>query len=143
MNKWSNDSKEILNQLHPILRLLMNRVLQVVDVKLIDGLRDHVRQMEYMTEGKTKVAWPLSCHNRTSDESLERFEYDLSDAVDVAPWPSLYSDREQMIYLAGVITGVAAEIGIKIRIGADWNGDGVLNNKKNDFFDSHHIELVH
>ena len=120
----------------------MDKTLKVIDVSLICGQRGAEAQAKAFYEKKSKLPWPLSSHNRTADPSLDRWEYEIVDAVDVAPYPSLFSDREQVIFMAGIIQGIADEIGINIRIGADWNSDGVLNNKKGDFFDGFHIELV-
>lgn len=67
---------------------------------------------------------------------------ELSDAVDIVPYPEMYSDVEQMTYLIGIVKGIASVMGINIRCGLDWNGDGRINNEKGDFYDVCHLELV-
>ncbi len=84
----------------------------------------------------------MSKHNRTLDPTLEPMEMELSDAVDIVPYPEMYSDVEQMTYLIGIVKGIASIMGIKIRCGLDWNGDGQINNERGDFYDVCHIELV-
>ena len=57
-------------------------------------------------------------------------------AIDAAPSPIDWNDRERFFYFAGVVKGVAEEMGIKIRWGGDWDGD-------NDFDDQTFDDLVH
>lgn len=143
MYKFSEKSKSVLNTLHPLLKLILNDAINVVDISLIEGLRSHERQTMLYAQGKSKVMWPQSKHNRTLDKQFETIEFDISDAVDIMPYPTGYEDKEQIAFTIGVIVGIASKIGVEIKIGADWNGDGELNNKPNDFYDPLHIELIH
>jgi peptidoglycan L-alanyl-D-glutamate endopeptidase CwlK len=143
MNKLSNKSKEVYNTLHPKLQLIIDHVLTVTDISLIEGIRSAEKQNEYYQSGKSKLHWPNSRHNRTNDSTLDKMEFDISDAVDLVPYPSGYKDKEQMIYVAGIFIGVATMLGIPIRWGGDWSTDGVINNKRDDFFDCWHFELMY
>ena len=60
-------------------------------------------------------------------------------AVDVAPYPIDWQDRERFIACAFFIKGIASQMGIKLRLGADWNGDFRITES---FFDAPHFELV-
>ena len=142
MNVWSNRSKGHMKQLHPLLQLILNRALPICDIALISSLRGFREQEQLVASGASRVNWPNSKHNRTLDPTLEKIEMELSDAVDIVPHPSGYRDVQQMIYLVGILKGIAASMGIPIRCGLDWNGDGNINNKKGDLFDVAHIELV-
>lgn len=142
MFRLGKRSKEVYSTLHPYWRLIIDDVLTIVDVSLIEGLRDSNTQTRYYSEGKSKLPWPLSKHNRTNDPVLQRWEFDVSDALDVVPYPSFYEDVDKMIDLARIILYVAKLKGMKVRWGGDWNGDGKLNNGEGEFFDPWHFELI-
>ena len=45
-------------------------------------------------------------------------------AVDIAPYPyDAGRDRERLYLIAGYAVRLAEERGVKLRIGADWDGD--------------------
>ena len=132
MNKWGNRSKEIRESLHPKLQLLMDEVLKVHDITLISGHRGEMEQNILKKNKKSKLAYPDSRHN-----SLP------SEAVDFAKWnktkPRIrWEDRMQTQYMAGYVQATADRLGIKIRLGADWNGDLIFDEK---FYDPFHVEL--
>ena len=60
-------------------------------------------------------------------------------AVDVAPYPIDWNDRERFTYFAGYVMGIAAKMGIKLRWGGDWDRDH--NLKENSFDDLPHFEI--
>lgn len=140
--EFGKRSLEVRSELHPYLRLIVDHLITMVDVSLVSGLRDASEQRELYSRGASKLCWPTSRHNRTIDAHLSHMEFELSDAVDIIPYPSGYTDVEQMVYIIGLARGIARSHGIEIRCGLDWNGDGKLNNKAGDFFDVCHIELV-
>jgi hypothetical protein len=79
------------------------------------------------------VQWPDGKHNTEEPDGL-------SEAVDAAPYPIDWNNRERFVYFAGIVIGVGAEMGIKIRWGGDWNRDNDLKNQT--FFDLPHFEVV-
>jgi len=143
MYSFGERSQGHLKTLHPNLRLVLNQAIKIIDFSIIEGLRDKADQNTYYYNGTSKLVHPFSKHNRTSDMTLDRCEYEVSDAVDIAPYPSLYEDKEQMVYLAGIVVGIGASLGIEIRCGTDWNSDGELNNEDGQFFDPYHFEIIH
>ena len=60
-------------------------------------------------------------------------------AVDVAPYPIDWLDRDRFVFFAGFVLGMATQMGITLRLGIDWNGDHHFNER---FFDGPHFELV-
>ena len=93
------------------------------------------KDFESLTEvakNKSKVKFPNSKHN----------SYPLSKAVDIAPYPYPKTNDgiKQAYFLAGIIKGIAVEMGIDIIIGCDWNNNG--NIRDDNFQDVWHIELV-
>jgi peptidoglycan L-alanyl-D-glutamate endopeptidase CwlK len=132
MNKWGKRSLEIRETIHPKLQLIVDKVLEKIDITLISGHRDKLEQNILFKEGKSKLKYPMSKHNSNP-----------STAVDLAKWnktkPRIrWEDRGQALFIAGYVQAVADQLGIKIRLGADWNGDQIFDES---FFDPWHIEL--
>lgn len=130
MPSFGTTSRERLDTCHDDLSRLFERVVQIVDCKILEGHRNQLRQQQMFDEGKSKVVWPYSKHNQSP-----------SMAVDVAPWPIPTGWHPHgFIHLAGVVRGIAAEMGIKIRWGGDWDGD--FNLMDQTFNDLVHFELM-
>ena len=123
----------------PKLQELVYRVLQGYPLKVLEGHRDKDRQNRLFKEKKTQVKWPESKHNR-----------DPSYAVDMAPAPVDFGDKKwgknkaktlaRFYHFAGYVKRVADEMGIKVRWGGDWDGDGEFTDQK--FDDLVHWELA-
>jgi peptidoglycan L-alanyl-D-glutamate endopeptidase CwlK len=133
VNRFSKASQTRLETCHKDLQYICKEVLKVVDIIVIEGYRARERQNELVEMGYSKLMWPKSKHNRSP-----------SDGVDIAIWhktrPHIHwDDREEFIYLAGLVKGIASQHNIKVRCGADWNGDGVFNE---GFFDGAHVERI-
>ena len=82
----------------------------------------------YYEQGKSRLKFPNGKHN-----SLP------SKAVDVAPYPIDWENTERFRAVAFFIKGIAVNMGINLRLGADWDGD--FNSKDQSFHDLPHIEL--
>lgn len=128
MYSFGSKSKSRLDTCHADIQAVLNVAIQICDFKIIWGHRSHDDQMKAFNEGRSKVLPPNSKHNRKP-----------SLAVDIAPWPIKWNDREQFTYVAGVIMGVAKCMGIQMRWGGDWNRDGRVAD--NTFDDLGHFEL--
>ena len=129
MAKFSSRSKEKLATCHEDLQKLFNEVIKVVDCTIIEGHRTCSRQNRLYEEGKTKVRYPKGRHNSKP-----------SRAVDVAPYPIDWDDRERFTLFGGFVLGMASRMGINIRWGGDWNKDFQVND--NRFDDFPHFELI-
>ena len=109
----------------------------VVDFSAIEGHRPTERQQMLFRQGKSEIDGVTEKGNH---------QYQPSRAVDLLPYPKMingidvWDDRHRFIFLAGLMFAAAAELGIKIRWGGDWDGDG--NNKDSKFDDLGHYELV-
>jgi peptidoglycan LD-endopeptidase CwlK len=130
MARFSSASRNALATCHPELQRLFNRVVEITDCKVIEGHRGKELQEIAFAAGRSKVHWPNSKHNTSP-----------SVAVDVAPYPIDWKNRERFCFLAGIVEAVAAEMGINIRWGGDFNEDG-LNAGDRDNWDMPHYELV-
>jgi len=61
-------------------------------------------------------------------------------AVNAAPYPIDWENRERATLFAGYVLGVADEMGIKLRWGGDWNMN--FETADNNFDDLWHFELI-
>lgn len=120
------------------LQRVLRRALSygVLDFSVLEGHRGKSRQEHYFRTGRSKVRWPDGKHNPYP-----------SKAVDLAPWvgggiPWAEDDERELRYwqlLAGLVLAAAAEEGVELRWGGDWDGDGDLLDQ--DFNDLGHFEL--
>ena len=110
------------------LQELFYEVVKHFDCSIIEGHRGEERQNKAFADGKSKVKYPNGKHNQIP-----------SIAVDVAPYPIDWSDRDRFHYFGGFVLGVAKEMGMNIRWGGDWNQD--TETKDNKFDDLVHFEI--
>jgi len=129
MPKFSDQSLDKLATCNGDLMTLFKEVIKYTDCTILCGFRNHEDQEQAFKEGRSKVHFPNSMHNRYP-----------SRAVDVAPYPIDWNDRERFYMFVGRVRGIADMLGIKIRCGADWDGD--MNWKDQNFHDLPHFELV-
>lgn len=125
MPKFGKRSKKRLKGVDSRLVNVMNEVIKMMDITIIEGVRSQERQLELLESGATKVK-----HSKHMD----------GKAVDVAPYPIDWGDRDRFHYMGGMIMGVSQQMGIKIRFGGDWNMNGIISD--NYFDDLVHFELV-
>ena len=123
MAEFGTKSRLKLDTCDERLQNILNEVVEVYDCSILEGHRSIERQAELFASGRSKVK--LGKHNAYP-----------SLAVDVAPYPVDWMDRERFISFGAFLKGVAHEKGIKIRWGADWDSDW-------DFKDQHFDDLVH
>tara|TARA_R110002072_G_scaffold242132_1_gene400915 strand:- start:1269 stop:1661 length:393 start_codon:yes stop_codon:yes gene_type:complete len=110
------------------LQELFYEVVKHFDCSIIEGHRGEERQNKAYADGKSKVKYPNGKHNKFP-----------SVAVDVAPYPIDWSDRDRFHYFGGFVLGVAKQMGMNIRWGGDWNQD--TETKDNKFDDLVHFEI--
>lgn len=117
--------------LQRLIRDAIRRVPKWLDFAVTCGHRNQADQDEAYRKGTSKKRWPDSKHN-----SLP------SRAVDIRPASPFnaedWNDRLRFARLLGFIESVAIDLGIPIRLGMDWNGDG--RSLDETFIDLPHIE---
>jgi hypothetical protein len=118
-----------LEQCDARLQKVFMRVIQKFDNTIITGYRNKEEQEAHFRAGRSQVRYPNSKHNTKP-----------SIAIDVAPYPIDWEDRERFTYFAGYVLGVADSMGIKLRWGGDWDRDTQV--KDNGFDDLLHFEIV-
>lgn len=128
MREFSQAEETKLASCDPLLQELVRSVNEVFPLVVVYGHRDELEQEKAVKNGFSKVHFPDSKHN-----SLP------SEAVDLAPWPLNWNDKEKFIEMYRIVMETADKLGIKIRAGADFNEDGDLKNDR--FVDLPHFEL--
>jgi len=126
--KFGKTSKKRLETCDERLQSLFNEVVKVFDCSILVGHRGEEDQNKAYKEGNSQVKWPKGKHNKKP-----------SSAVDVAPYPIDWEDRERFSYFAGFVKGVSWRLNIRVRWGGDWDGDTELSD--NNFDDLVHFEL--
>lgn len=129
MPSFGTASRQRLDTCHRDLIGICELVIESYDFTVLEGHRSDERQEDLFRAGKSKLRAGQSKHN--SDPSL---------AVDIAPWPIDWADVRRFYFLQGMIKQAAAELGIEIRQGCDWDGDGSFSDQS--FHDLPHFELV-
>jgi peptidoglycan L-alanyl-D-glutamate endopeptidase CwlK len=110
-------------------------VVKHFDCSVIVGHRNEEDQNLAFATGKSQLRWPQSKHNASP-----------SNAVDVAPWPIDWDDRERFHLFAGYVLATAEQlyqigaIKRRVRWGGDWDSDTQVND--NRFDDLVHFELM-
>ena len=129
MPSYGARSRGRLATAHPDLQEVFNEVIKHMDITILESFRDKDRQNKLFADGKSQLRFPKSNHNQVP-----------SEAIDAAPYPVDWEDRERFYYMAGLIIGIAEQKGIVIRWGGNWKRD--CNFKDNDFDDLPHFELI-
>ena len=124
MPKFGKRSKERLKGVDTRLVNVLNELIKIMDVTIIEGLRSKQRQEILLKEGKTKTKFSKHIEGK---------------AVDLAPYPIDWEDRDRFHYMGGMIRGIAKQLNINVRWGGDWDSDG--ETKDNRFDELVHVEI--
>ena len=124
MYKFGKRSKSRLKGVDSRLVNVLNELIKIMDVTIIEGLRSKERQQELLAQVKTKVKYSKHMEGK---------------AVDLAPYPIDWNDREMFHYMGGMLRGLGKAMGVNIRWGGDWDSDGDINDNK--FDDLVHVEI--
>ena len=124
MPSFSKQSLARLNSTDERLVKVFTEVVKYFDCTILEGKRTVDRQKMLVEQGKSKT---MNSKHLTGK------------AVDVAPYPIDWNDRERFTYFAGHVMGIASKMGIKLRWGGDWDRDTQV--KDNSFDDLPHFEI--
>jgi|TARA_R110002049_G_scaffold57810_1_gene158151 peptidoglycan L-alanyl-D-glutamate endopeptidase CwlK len=128
MPRFGTRSKSRLHTCDGRLIELFNKVVKEFDCTVIEGHRGKDAQNKAYNKGNSKLKFPNGKHNKSP-----------SVAVDVAPYPIDWKDRDRFHYFGGYVLGIAKSLGLNIRWGGDWNQD--TQTKDNKFDDLVHFEI--
>lgn len=163
MYSYGNSSNKVLETIEHDLRNTLVDAIRVSpwDFSLITGRRGKCSQMQKFREGFSQTPWPFSNHNSfkvngvipeygeernqllqlIKDKQVEAVEHNgLVHAFDIIPYPEKWSNKELIASLSRWMQGFFASRNIIIRLGTDWNNDGIWTEEK--FFDGGHCERL-
>lgn len=129
MYSFGKLSTQKLETLHPDLQWILNEAIKIYDFAIICGHRNEEDQNKAFKEGNSRLKWPQSKHNQNP-----------SIAVDIAPYPIDWENRDRFIFLAGIIYCISLQLGVEIRFGGNWSMSWQFEKQK--FNDLVHFELV-
>ena len=124
MPRFGKRSKQRLKGVDVKLVNVLNELVKIMDVTIIEGLRTQERQDELVAKGASKTRYSKHIQGK---------------AVDLAPYPIDWEDRERFHYMGGMVRGIAEQLNVPVRWGGDWDSDGEI--KDNSFDDLVHVEI--
>ena len=124
MPRFGKRSKQRLKGVKPELVNVLNELVKIMDVTIIEGLRSQERQNELVAKGASKTKYSKHIEGK---------------AVDLAPYPINWKDRERFHYIGGMVRGIGKQLNVNIRWGGDWDSDGEVAD--NSFDDLVHVEI--
>lgn len=129
MPSFGDASKKALAAAHPDLQKVLVEAIKEYDFKILDSTRGRKAQEEAVRKGNSKARFGDSAHNWTP-----------AIAVDIVPYPVDWNDLGRFRALAKIVLRIAAEKGVPLRWGADWDRDGSEADEKG-LRDFPHFEL--
>lgn len=137
MPSFSAKSVEVLETVDERLQVIAYTAIKFIDFVVVEGVRGEDAQNAAYAKGLSKVKWPHGKHNVMK-------KGDKAKAFDLAPYPIDWSDKaaaqQRFVLLAGFMLCIAAQKGIRIRWGGDWNSN--MDTRDEKFRDLPHFELV-
>lgn len=140
MYAWSPHSLSHRSTCHIDLQRLFDEILKKVDCRYECGHRVKAEQNRLFELGISKVQWPDSKHNIFPSLAADVIPYPVI-------WPNIkdtikkYSlDLGRIYMFVGYVKGIAFELGIPIRAGADWDSDFQVSDQT--FHDLPHFERI-
>jgi len=128
MPRFSQMSFSRLSTCNPLLQVIAEEAIKMVDFSVLCGHRHKEMQDKAFREGKSTKKWPSSKHNCWP-----------SKAFDVAPYPIDWEDEKRFFQLAIVILFIALKNNTSVRWGGAWDG---FPNRKGELNDLGHFELL-
>ncbi len=139
MNKLSRNSKAKLCTCNNDIYRAVFFALQFMDVGVADGVRGRKRQQILYNQGKSKVRYPDSKHNKTPSDAVDLVVYvEGIGYIDEVSAPNSY--RQYYGYLAGILRIYCYENGLNFKWGGDWDGDANFDDQT--FNDLMHFEIT-
>lgn len=134
--RFSNKSIAQLNTVKPVLKELAIRVLAIspLDFTIVQGKRTLSESEQNKKNGTSFLSDPSKSKHITGD------------AIDFAPYVNGgidWNNRENFWTIAKLFKSEAEKMGVRIRLGADWNGSGDYKDEvQRGSFDGGHVELL-
>jgi peptidoglycan LD-endopeptidase CwlK len=131
MPTFGKHSRARLLTCHNKLQWLMEEAIKDgPDFSILCGHRGKAEQDAACRAGLSKAPFPTSKHNSMP-----------SKAVDIAPYPIDWEDYGRFRALADHVLATAKRLGIEVRWGGDWDGDG--KTRRDGDMDEKFVDLPH
>jgi peptidoglycan LD-endopeptidase CwlK len=115
--KYGPKSRAQLDTLHPTLARVLYDYADLappeLDLSVVCGHRGEAEQNKAFAEGKSKLRWPFSGHNKQP-----------ARAVDICPYIGgklEWNDRNEFLLRQGALRLVAAQRGVRLKPLIDWD----------------------
>lgn len=133
-----NSRKKLIGVDPQMVKVVLRAIaISTQDFAVTCGVRTIEEQAALYAQGRTKpgkiVTWTMKSRHLPAKDGLGK-------AVDLVPWPIDWSRTSKFDAIAKAMFAAANELGIQIRWGADWDGDG--NYRERGETDSPHFELL-
>ena len=137
----SQRSQDRLVGVHPNQSKVVKRAIELttVDFVVIEGVRTRARQAELYAQGRTKpgpkVTWTMNSRHIPAGDGY-------GHAVDLGPIKDGQVDWNNSAGFTAInaaMMSAARELGVPLRWGKDWDGDGIVGEKGEG--DSPHWEI--
>jgi peptidoglycan L-alanyl-D-glutamate endopeptidase CwlK len=116
MPHFGTKSKEKLSTCDPRIQSILREVIKDFDFAVLEGRRSSERQAELYAQGRTAPG-PIVTYAKPGQSDHESGDK-LSPAVDIAPYPIDFDDRERFCELAARVEQEASLQGVPMR----WGG---------------------
>jgi peptidoglycan L-alanyl-D-glutamate endopeptidase CwlK len=166
----SYKSEAALSSCHPdIQRVFRAALFGPVDFTVIEGHRDLTRQAKLYASGASQVLVSKHCAIPSNAVDVMPYYKEVPGGIDWRGEDALIKEFEKLMqatqredaeairehtatcsaiienirrttFFIGYIKGLAAQMGVELRNGKDWDGDGRFNDQK--FIDSPHWEVI-
>ena len=132
MGAFSKTSEDNLKTCDSDIQTLFNYIIKYMDCSVIFGNRTPEKQFELFKQGRILKNGIWEVENKSKivtykDGFIEKSKHNYipSKAVDVVPYPSLYSDEKKLIEFGGFVMGVATMLKAYNAIDKDitWGGN--------------------
>jgi len=114
---------------------VVRAVADKYNILVIEGVRTKERQADLYAQGRTKpgkiITWTMDSKHLTGK---------AVDVVMLKNGTIDWNDSKSFEDLGHIMLDTAKQLGVKLRWGYDWDGDGVLKEKGET--DGPHFELV-
>lgn len=150
-----------LDECAPELRLVLNEAIKYQDFTIICAHRNKAAQDAAYKSGASKLKWPQSKHNTAPSRAVDIAPYiaELPESCRVLIGTPGQLDAIAAVYkinrarastilmrhydvLAGCVLTIAAQKGIPIRWGGNWDADQNLFDQVGKLDDAPHFELA-
>jgi len=150
--QFNQSSLSNLSTCHRTLQNLFNEVILKADCSIICGHRGEIEQNKAYESGRSKIKFPHGKHNSVPSLASDVYPYpydweagewtfnDVFAEGNLDKMRRVMNNLKKFYYFAGIVRGIAWELGINVRWGGDWDSDNDLTDQ--NFNDLPHWEII-